>query len=197
MKAQRQKSSAYATSTGSDEPSKLLEQYGCGPVQFTGTNDALYERHLVFDNVMEATTIGARERFEAIARSVRDILSQRWVCTDKAYERENPKRVYYLSMEFLIGRSLANNVTNLLLDPVANEAVKQKKLDWFELLEQEPDAGLGNGGLGRLAACFLDSMATMQIPAMGYGLRYEYGIFKQTIQDGWQQRSPGQLAPSP
>ena len=93
-------------------------------------------------------------------------------------------------MEFLIGRSLANNVTNLLLDPVAQEAVKQKKLDWFELLEQEPDAGLGNGGLGRLAACFLDSMATMQIPAMGYGLRYEYGIFKQTIQDGWQREVP-------
>ena len=169
---------------------KLLEQYGCGPIQFTGTNDALYERHLVFDNVMEAVTIGARERFEAIARSVRDILSQRWIHTEQTYERENPKRVYYLSMEFLIGRSLANNVTNLLLDPVAKEVVKQKNLDWFELLEQEPDAGLGNGGLGRLAACFLDSLATMQIPAMGYGLRYEYGIFKQTIQDGWQQELP-------
>ena len=100
-------------------------------------------------------------------------------------------------MEFLIGRSLANNVTNLLLDPVAQEAVKQKNIDWLELLEQEPDAGLGNGGLGRLAACFLDSMATMQFPAMGYGLRYEYGIFKQTIQDGWQREAAGQLAPSP
>ena len=133
---------------------------------------------------------GPRERFEAFARSVRDILSQRWVHTEKAYARADPKRVYYLSMEFLIGRSLANNVTNLLLDPVAQEAVKQKKIDWFELLEQEPDAGLGNGGLGRLAACFLDSMATMQIPAMGYGLRYEYGIFKQTIQDGWQREVP-------
>jgi len=93
-------------------------------------------------------------------------------------------------MEFLIGRSLANNVTNLLLDDLTKEAVKQKNLDWFELLEQEPDAGVSNGGLGRLAACFLDSMATMQIPAMGYGLRYEYGIFKQSIQDGWQQELP-------
>jgi len=93
-------------------------------------------------------------------------------------------------MEFLIGRSLANNVTNLLLDPLTKEVVKQKNLDWFELLEQEPDAGLGNGGLGRLAACFLDSLATMQIPAMGYGLRYEYGIFKQTIQNGWQHEVP-------
>ncbi|HMJ62923.1 MAG TPA: glycogen/starch/alpha-glucan phosphorylase, partial [Bryobacteraceae bacterium] len=121
---------------------------------------------------------------------VRDILSQRWINTEKTYERANPKRVYYLSMEFLIGRSLANNVTNLLLDDFTKEAIKQEKLDWFELLEQEPDAGLGNGGLGRLAACFLDSMATIQIPAMGYGLRYEYGIFKQSIQDGWQQELP-------
>src|SRR5215469_2293611 len=190
VKAEKEKKSVSARSTKSNDMKKLLEQYGCGPVQFTGTSDALYERHLMFDNVMEATTVRARERFEAVARSVRDILSQRWVCTNEAYERENPKRVYYLSMEFLIGRSLANNVTNLLLDPVANEVVKQKNLDWFELLEQEPDAGLGNGGLGRLAACFLDSMATMQIPAMGYGLRYEYGIFKQTIQDGWQRELP-------
>ncbi len=176
--------------TGSNELSKLIEQYGCGPVQLTGTNDALYERHLVFDNVLEAAEIGARERFEAVARSVRDVLSQRWIQTEKAYERRDPKRVYYLSMEFLIGRSLANNVTNLLLDDVTKEAVQEKKLDWYELLEQEPDAGLGNGGLGRLAACFLDSMATMEIPAMGYGLRYQYGMFKQTIQDGWQHEVP-------
>jgi starch phosphorylase len=90
-------------------------------------------------------------------------------------------------MEFLIGRSLANNVTNLLLAPLARQAAAHKHLDWLGLLEEEPDAGLGNGGLGRLAACFLDSMATMQLPAMGYGLRYEYGIFRQTIRDGWQE----------
>jgi glycogen phosphorylase len=176
--------------TGSNQRSKLIEQYGCGPVQLTGTNDALYERHLVFDNVLEAAEIGARERFEAVARSVRDVLSQRWIRTETTYQRKDPKRVYYLSMEFLIGRSLANNVTNLLLDDITKKAVQEEKLDWYELLEQEPDAGLGNGGLGRLAACFLDSMATMEIPAMGYGLRYEYGIFKQTIQDGWQHEVP-------
>jgi len=170
--------------------SKLLAQYGAGPIQFSGTGDALYERHLVFDNVREASTIGARERFEAVARSVRDVLSQRWISTEKTYARENAKRVYYLSMEFLIGRSLANNVTNLLLDPVVKDVIKRENLDWHELLEQEPDAGLGNGGLGRLAACLLDSMATMQIPAMGYGLRYEYGIFKQSIEDGWQHELP-------
>src|ERR1700731_1338577 len=93
-------------------------------------------------------------------------------------------------MEFLIGRSLANNVTNLLLSPRAGEAVRKKNLNWAELLEQEPDAALGNGGLGRLAACFLESMATMHLPAMGYGLRYEYGIFKQSIVDGWQREQP-------
>ena len=191
MKAETQESPVSPTPpTGSDDMSKLIQQYGCGPVQFTGTDNALYERHLIFDNVVELMAAGPRERFEAFARSVRDVLSQRWLHTEETYEHANPKRVYYLSMEFLIGRSLANNVTNLLLDPVAKRTVQQKNLDWFELLEQEPDAGLGNGGLGRLAACFLDSMATMQIPAMGYGLRYEYGIFKQSIQDGWQHELP-------
>src|SRR5271157_3987931 len=169
---------------------KLLQQYGCGPIPFVGTENAFYERHLVFDRVIDPKVAGARERFEAFSRSLRDILSQRWVLTKKTYERENPKRIYYLSMEFLIGRSLANNVTNLLLDPLVQHAAQEKGIDWLELIEQEPDAGLGNGGLGRLAACFLDSMATMQIPATGYGLRYEYGIFKQSIANGWQQENP-------
>jgi glycogen phosphorylase len=93
-------------------------------------------------------------------------------------------------MEFLIGRSLGNNVTNLLLGPIAQGAAAQRHLDWLHVLEEEPDAGLGNGGLGRLAACFLDSMATLQLPAMGYGLRYEYGIFKQALQAGWQLEQP-------
>src|SRR3989454_8058004 len=177
-------------STEIDTIANLRSQYGCGPIELAGTDNALYERHLVFDNIVDQAATRPREQFEAIARSVRDILSQRWLHTEKTYARENPKRVYYLSMEFLIGRSLANNVTNLLLDDLTKEAVKQENLDWFELLEQEPDAGLGNGGLGRLAACFLDSMATMQIPAMGYGLRYEYGMFKQSIQDGWQNELP-------
>ena len=179
-----------ATPGGPDAIAKLRDQYESGPIELGGTENALYERHLVFDNVVDLAAAGPRERFEAIARSVRDILSQRWIKTENTYARENPKRVYYLSMEFLIGRSLANNVTNLLLDPLTKQAVKEKNLDWLGLLEQEPDAGLGNGGLGRLAACFLDSMATMQLPAMGYGLRYEYGIFKQTIRDGWQQETP-------
>ena len=175
---------------GSDKISNLIAQYGCGPVKFTGTEEALYERHLLFDNIVDASQVTLRERFEAVAQSVRDILSQRWIRTEQTYDRENPKRVYYLSIEFLLGRSLANNVENLLLDPIAKQLIREKNLDWLGLLEQEPDAGLGNGGLGRLAACFLDSMATMQLPAMGYGLRYEYGMFKQSIKDGWQQERP-------
>src|ERR1700680_355942 len=169
---------------------KLLEQYGAGPIHFAGTDSGLYERHLLFDNVISQAAAKARDRFEAFARSGRDVLSQRWTLTENTYARENPKRIYYLSMEFLIGRSLANNVTNLLLNSVVRDAVLHQNINWIELLEEEPDAALGNGGLGRLAACFLDSMATRQLPAMGYGLRYEYGIFKQMIKDGWQNERP-------
>src|SRR6266478_3728126 len=170
--------------------SQLLQQYGIGSISLVGTDNALYERHLVFDRAIDPKVASARERFEAFSRSVRDILAQRWVLTKNTYERENAKRIYYLSMEFLIGRSLANNVTNLLLDPLVQQAVQEKSIDWLELIEQEPDAGLGNGGLGRLAACFLDSMATMQLPATGYGLRYEYGMFRQSFVNGWQREEP-------
>src|SRR5215472_10366075 len=88
---------------------RLLKQYGCGPIQFMG-DDGLYERHLLFDNVRDPAAVTARERFEAVACSVRDVLSQRWVRTEQTYQRENPKRIYYLSMEYLLGRSLANNL---------------------------------------------------------------------------------------
>jgi len=170
--------------------SELLKRYGSSAIPFVGREGALYERHLVFDRAINPEVASARERFEAFSRSVRDILAQRWVLTKNTYEQQNAKRIYYLSMEFLIGRSLANTITNLLLDPVAQHAIKKKGLDWLELIEQEPDAGLGNGGLGRLAACFLDSMATMQLPATGYGLRYEYGMFRQSFANGWQQENP-------
>jgi glycogen phosphorylase len=184
------KTTAAAPVAGSDGMARLLQQYGCGPVPFTDTDNGLYERHLTFDRVVRLSDASHRDRFEAFANAVRDILSQRWLRTEETYDRENPKRIYYLSMEFLIGRSLANNVTNLLIEPLARQAVAHRHLNLQDILEEEPDAGLGNGGLGRLAACFLDSMATMQLPAMGYGLRYEYGIFRQTIQDGWQQERP-------
>jgi glycogen phosphorylase len=176
---------------------KLTAKYGCGPVHFSGRDEALYERHLLFDSGVDVAAATARDRFEALARSVRDVLSQRWLLTEKTYEEKNPKRLYYLSMEFLIGRSLANNVVNLLLSPLTDQFIQDKKLNLIEILEQEPDAGLGNGGLGRLAACFVESAATLQFPAMGYGLRYEYGIFKQTIQNGWQQEMPDNWLRSP
>lgn len=170
--------------------SDLKARYGCGPVAFTGADNALYERRLVFDHVIAPEEAGPREQFEAVAAAIRDVLSQRWVRTQREYDRANPKQVYYLSMEFLIGRSLANNITNLMLSPLVDDAAREKGLKLAELIEQEPDAGLGNGGLGRLAACFIDSLATLAIPAIGYGLRYDYGIFRQEIQDGSQVEHP-------
>ena len=184
------KTSAPRSIIAAETLDALRQQYGCGPVPLTGVADALYDRHLLFDNVVDPATAGPRERYEALARSIRDILSQRWVRTEQTYQRENPKRVYYLSMEFLIGRSLTNNIANLLLGPLVNESTTLITREWLAALEEEPDAALGNGGLGRLAACFLDSMATMQLPAMGYGLRYEYGMFRQSLENGWQREQP-------
>jgi len=151
---------------------------------------AAFERHLVFDHMLEPPQTSARQRFQALGRTLRDLLAQRWLLTKQVYHRENPKRVYYLSMEFLIGRSLINNITNLMVDPVVRPILEREGLRLSDLAAAEPDAGLGNGGLGRLAACFIDSMATMQIPAHGYGLRYEYGIFRQEIHDGYQVEKP-------
>jgi starch phosphorylase len=170
-------------------PEALIAQYA-GAVRFTGTDDALYERRLLFDSVVQPQAVGARQRYEAAALAVRDLLSQRWLATDQRYEQRNPKRAYYLSMEFLIGRSFSNNVMNLLLEPYARRAMESRGVSWADVVEEEPDAGLGNGGLGRLAACFLESMATLQLPAMGYGLRYEYGMFRQSFRDGWQDERP-------
>src|SRR5215831_11267454 len=168
----------------------LLMQYECGAVNFSGDPNASYERHLLFDHVVEPAAASLRERFEAVALSLRDLLVQRWLRTGETYDRNNPKQVYYLSMEFLLGRSLTNNLSNLLLEPMTREVMQREGLDLLQLAAQEPDAGLGNGGLGRLAACFIDSLATLQMPAMGYGLRYNYGIFRQEIQNGYQVEHP-------
>ena len=176
--------------SGTPDLDELLEQYGCGPVQFAGTEDALYERHLMFDNVVDPRRRGPA----GAVRGRRPLGPGRPLAALGAHREDlraqNPKRVYYLSMEFLIGRSLANNIMNLLPRPARQPGRRREGPRLARVLEEEPDAGLGNGGLGRLAACFLDSMATMQLPAMGYGLRYEYGIFKQAIRDGWQQEQP-------
>jgi glycogen phosphorylase len=168
---------------------KLLERYECGPFRFA--DDDYYDRHLVFDHVVPEEKANTRERFEAMASSVRDLLTQRWLLTERTRDAQNAKEVYYLSMEFLIGRTLANNIANLQVEEfVRNDFASDAGHDWQTLFEEEPDAGLGNGGLGRLAACFLDSLATLQIPAIGYGLRYEYGMFRQEIKDGRQVEHP-------
>jgi glycogen phosphorylase len=185
-----EKMAAISKLNGSENLAKLAAQYGISPTDFASALHTLYQRHLTFDNDKDPDATNDREHYEAFARSVRDILTQRWVATRRTYHNADPKRIYYLSMEFLIGRSLTNNLTNLLLDPLLKEVINQKDMNWLALVQKEPDAGLGNGGLGRLAACFMDSLATMQLPAMGYGLRYEYGMFKQTIRDGWQHEVP-------
>jgi starch phosphorylase len=169
-----------------------LKHYECGVLRFSDKADLdYYHRHLVFDHVVSLDDASQRERFEALARSLRDLLTQRWLLTEQTHQKENAKRVYYLSMEFLIGRTLANNLVNLGAEQfVRNDLQSDPHLDWTAMLESEPDAGLGNGGLGRLAACFIDSLATLQIPAMGYGLRYQYGIFRQDIQNGYQVEQP-------
>src|SRR3974390_2903963 len=120
--------------------SELLKQYGCGPIAFVGSENAFYERHLVFDRVINPRVATARERFEAFSHSIRDVLAQRWELTRSTYEEANAKRVYYLSMEFLIGRSLTNNISNLLLSPLVQHAAKEEGLDWLALFDEEPEA---------------------------------------------------------
>ena len=109
-----------------DKTVGLMKRYGCGPIEFAGTDNSLYDRHLLFDNVVKPSDATDRERFEAVARSVRDVLSQRWLLTEDTYRRENPKRVYYLSMEFLVGRSLANTVMTLLMGPISDQWAQKK-----------------------------------------------------------------------
>jgi glycogen phosphorylase len=173
-----------------DGLANLRKQYGCGPVQFSATEDALYERHLIFDNIVNESEADPRAQFEAFARSISDILSQRWVRTEAAYSEENPKRVYYLSMEFLIGKSLANNVTNLMLDPVIQQTVKQKELDWISLLEQEPDAGLGNGGLGDWQPVFSIQWPLCSCPPWATVCVTSTGFFGRALQTVGSTNSP-------
>ena len=131
-----------------------------------------------------------RDHYTAFANAVRDRIVERWINTQEVYHKENTKRVYYLSLEFLMGRLLGNNVINLKADQLCRDALKDFGINWNDLRDYETDAGLGNGGLGRLAACYLDSMATLDLAGMGYGLRYDYGIFRQKIVNGNQVEEP-------
>lgn len=128
--------------------------------------------------------------FQSVAYAVKDLIIDKWIATHKTYDKEDPKVVYYMSMEFLMGRALGNNMINLTKYNEIKEALEELGLDINIIEDQEPDAALGNGGLGRLAACFLDSLATLEYPAYGCGIRYKYGMFKQEIKDGYQVEVP-------
>jgi len=149
-----------------------------------------FERHLLRTLAKDRYTATDRDRYHAIALAVRDRMVERWIATQQAHHKKNVKRIYYLSLEFLIGRLLGSNVINLQLEDACRRALAEVGLNWDELRDQEVDAGLGNGGLGRLAACFVDSMATLNLPAIGYGLRYDFGIFNQRIVNGYQVEIP-------
>jgi starch phosphorylase len=149
-----------------------------------------FEHHLRYTLTKDGFTATERDCYYALALAVRDRLIERWMATQQTHHRQNVKRVYYLSLEFLIGRLLGNNVINLKIEDLCRKAMQEQGLDWNKLRNYESDAGLGNGGLGRLAACFLESLSTLGYPAIGYGLRYDFGIFNQRIQRGWQVEEP-------
>ena len=134
--------------------------------------------------------LNPQDWFSAISSIVKDRLLELWDETEKRVVQSNPKRVYYLSIEYLLGRAFQNNLLNLGIEKDFKEKLAEIGLELAEVSTAEKDAGLGNGGLGRLAACFLDSMASLNLPAWGYGLRYDYGIFKQDIRDGHQHEIP-------
>ena len=149
-----------------------------------------FKWHLRYSLAKGDTRMTDHDEYAAFAMAVRDRIVERWINTQEEYDRQNTKRVYYMSLEFLIGRLLGNNVINLKADSICRDALKEFGIDWNDLRDYENDAGLGNGGLGRLAACYLDSMSTLDLAGMGYGLRYDYGIFRQKIVNGAQVEEP-------
>jgi len=151
---------------------------------------SLYQWHLRHTLASSPLRQTPRVQYQGFSQALRDYMVGNWMDTQDAYQKNRVRRVYYLSLEFLIGRLLGNNAINMQLDEQCREALKENPLDWEAIQDMEQDAGLGNGGLGRLAACFMDSMATLKLPCVGYGLRYDYGIFKQLIVNGAQVEEP-------
>jgi glycogen phosphorylase len=149
-----------------------------------------FANHLVYSLAKDEYSATDRDIYESLSLTIRDRLIERWIRTQQSYYDHDVKRIYYLSMEFLVGRTLGNALINLGLYPNTSKAMHEVGYNLEELREIEWDAGLGNGGLGRLAACFLDSMASLAYPGYGYGIRYEYGIFHQKIKDGYQIELP-------
>ncbi|MDD2331989.1 MAG: glycogen/starch/alpha-glucan phosphorylase, partial [Candidatus Cloacimonetes bacterium] len=151
---------------------------------------ALFLNHLEYSLIKDTTTVKPWDLYYALSLTLRDRLIERWLRTQYEYRKQDVKKVYYLSMEFLIGRLLGNTLINLNVYDECYDMLKEMGYSLEDVSEMEPDMGLGNGGLGRLAACFMDSLATQQYPAFGYGIRYEFGIFKQIIRQGYQVEEP-------
>lgn len=198
---QEPKKKARANAAGTDKK-RATKEPGSAPLPAeplveddrTGMSKEAFKRALL-DNLLclQGRTLNratALDLFRALAFTIRDRLVHRWSLTQQAYHSSKVKRVYYLSAEFLMGRLLINNLMNLGVYDVAKEALNELGVDLEQLVAREADAGLGNGGLGRLAACFVDSMATLSIPGLGYGIRYEYGIFEQRVEKGYQVEHP-------
>jgi len=174
--------------TSAGEPKIIVED------DRTGMSPATFERavldHIFYTCRKRIDSATMHDVYRAMAHAVRDRLVHRWLQTGREHYNHDAKRAYYLSAEFLLGRALSDNLHKLGLWKIAAERLKERGIELADVLEQEHDPGLGNGGLGRLAACFMDSMSTLGYPAMGYGIRYEFGIFEQLIRDGWQVESP-------
>ena len=160
----------------------------------TGFDKAVFKKSVVDNvrNLYRKTIDEATEEqvFQAVCYAVKDVIIDEWIATQKEYEKQDVKTVYYLSMEFLMGRALGNNIINIGAQKEIREALEELGFDLNVIEDQEPDAALGNGGLGRLAACFLDSLATLGYAAYGCGIRYKYGMFAQEIRDGFQVEVP-------
>lgn len=179
-----------ASIAGMDILKRRISIRGIAPKEDLTDISDTFNRHLHFTIAKDRNDASDWHFFLALAHSVKDHLVGRWIRTQQHYHATDPKRVYYLSLEFYMGRTLSNTMVNLDLQSACDGAIRRLGLNMEELENSEEDAGLGNGGLGRLAACLMDSMATLGMAAYGYGIRYDYGIFEQKIKGGWQVEEP-------
>jgi len=165
---------------------KQISVRGIAQVENVANVKKTFNRHLHYTIIKDRHVATPRDYYFSLANTVKDHLTSRWIRTQQHYYDKDPKRIYYISLEFYMGRSLQNTMINLGIQGACDEAMYQMGMDLEEVENYEEDAGLGNGGLGRLAACFLDSMATLGMAGYGYGIRYEFGIFNQRIHRGNQ-----------
>ncbi len=189
MTQKAQKTLQHTTqNTAQDKASQKIQN-----TRISHTKEAIekdFAEHLKYTQDADVFHTTKEGRYEALALTIRDRIIHQWDISRKEQDKAKAKRVYYLSLEFLMGRAMTNNIINMGLENEVTKALKDLGYTYEELSDVEPDAGLGNGGLGRLAACFLDSLATLEIPSFGYGIRYNYGIFRQQIRNGYQLEQP-------